>query len=1076
MRVKIKSFLTLFLVLLVQNLIAQERIVSGKVTDTNGLPLPGVSVVEKGTTNGSQTDFDGNYKVKVSPSATLVYTFIGMKTQELRANATVLNVKLEEEARVLEGVVVTALGITRDKKSLGYASQKLDGEAVNSSPTVNFVNNLAGKVAGLDVKINSNFGGSTNIVLRGAKSITGNNQALIVVDGIPISNANLNSKDAVNGRDGYDFGNAAADIDPNNIESINVLKGAAATALYGSLAQQGAIMITTKKGKKNSEIGISTSSTVSVGYYDKSTFPKYQTEYGQGYAGEDSIYSADVNGDGIPDLVASTGDDASYGNAFDPSLMVYQWDAFVPGNPNFGKATPWVAASNNPGTFFQNSTSYVNNVSLNGGNSDSAFNLSYTNNSETGIMPNSKLIKNTISGNYTRDLNDKIKVNSFMTFTHQSVTGRNSVGYGDNILTGFRQWWPVNVDMQALRSEYFRTRSNVSWNQIDPTNGDLRPNFWNNPYFDRYENFTSDNRKRLLTGASISFDITKNFNLLGRVGIDYSYDKQELRKAIGSHAEEFGITQSTNQATESSGYVMYTRDFLQQNYDIIGTYDFSLGSDVSAKVIGGFNFIRADVYSFEGATAGGLLVPGIYSLSNSKVFIPPIESTIPYEKAGVYAQANIDYKKMVYLEGSFRHDESTALPKSSRGYDYYSAGTSIIVSEMLKADWLSFAKLRLNYARVGNDPVYGRLGAKQNNGSINNNPIFGNSDQLIEFEKLRPEITHSWELGIEASLFKNRLSLDASVYKTNTKDQIFFVPQSPSTQYISKQINAGELENKGIEVALSATPIKTTDFSWQINVNWSKNVNKLLSLDSGRTNLLLTTFQRTSLNATVGEPYGTIRGTDYVYDANGNPVVGDDGLYLTNPDQVLGNIQPDWIGGVSNKVTYKNLSLSFLINVRQGGSIFSLDQAYGQETGLYPETAGLNDLGNPVRSPLSQGGGIILPGVKEDGTPNDIRVDATASANVFGGDSNPEKAFVYDASFVKLREVALNYTMPSKLLGHSFIKGVSFSLIGNNLWIIQKHTPYADPEAGSSGGNIQGYQSGVMPSIRVYSFNVKLNF
>lgn len=1076
MRAKFKAFLTLVLVLLVQNLFAQERTVSGKVTDVSGLPLPGVSVIVKGTTNGTQTDFDGNYKIKVSPTAVLVYSFIGMKTQEIRAASTVMNVKLDEEAKVLEGVVVTALGITRDKKSLGYSSQKVEGSQINSSPTTNFVNNLAGKVAGLDVKTNSNFGGSTNIVLRGSKSITGNNQALIVVDGIPISNANLNTKDAVNGRDGYDFGNAAADIDPNNIESINVLKGAAATALYGSLAQQGAIMITTKKGRKNSDIGIAVSSTVSVGYYDKSTFPKYQKEYGQGYAGEDSIYSADVDGDGIPDLVASTGDDASYGNAFNPSLMVYNWNAFVPGNPHYGQATPWVAAQNDPGTFFQNSTSYVNNVSLNGGDSNSAFNLSYTNNSETGIMPNSKLIKNAISGNYSRDLNDKIKINSFMTFSHQSVTGRNSVGYGDNLLTGFRQWWPVNVDVQELRSEYFRTGRNVTWNMIDPTNGDLRPNFWNNPYFERYENYTTDNRKRLLTGASISFDVTKNFNLLGRVGIDYSYDKQELRKAIGSHAEEFGISQVTNQATESSGYVMFTRDFLQQNYDIIGTYDLSLSADLSAKIIGGFNFIRADSYSFEGATAGGLLIPGIYSLSNSSVFIPPVESTIKYEKAGVYGQANIDFKKMVYLEGSFRHDESTALPKSSRGYDYYSAGTSIILSEMIKADWLSFAKLRLNYARVGNDPLYGRLGAKQNNGSVNNNPIFGNSDQLIEFEKLRPEITHSWELGLEASIFKNRLSLDASVYKTNTKDQIFFVPQSPATQYISKQINAGELENKGIEVALTATPIKTNDFSWQINVNWSKNVNKLLSLDAGRTNLLLTTFQRTSLNATVGEPYGTIRGTDYVYDGSGNPVVGDDGLYLQKQDQVLGNIQPDWIGGVYNKVTYKDLSLSFLINVREGGSIFSLDQAYGQETGLYPETAGLNDLGNPVRSPLSQGGGIILPGVKEDGTPNDIRVDATASANVFGADSTPEKAYVYDASFVKLREVGLTYTMPAKLLGRSFIKGASFSLLGNNLWIIHKNTPYSDPEAGSSGGNIQGYQSGVMPSVKVYSFNVKLNF
>jgi TonB-linked SusC/RagA family outer membrane protein len=973
----------------------------------------------------------------------------------------------------IEGVVVTALGIKREKKALGYSSQQLNASQVNSSPTNNFLNNLSGKVAGLDVKMNSNFGGSTNIIMRGIKSITGNNQALIVVDGIPVSNANLNSNDSKNGRDGFDFGNAASDIDPNNIESINVLKGAAATALYGSLAANGAIMITTKKGKKSSALGIGFSSTVSVGSYDKSTFPKYQRLYGQGYAGQNSAYYADLNGDGIEDeLVTSTGDDASYGNAFDPNLMVYNWDAFVLGHPNYGKATPWVAAKNDPGKFFQNSFSTVNNLTLNGGGDRSAYSFNYTNNHDTGILPNSSLNKNTLGGNFSYDLSDKIKTNAFLTFTNQSTIGRNSVGYGDNIMTGFRQWWATNVDVLDLRDQYFRTGKNVTWNMTDPVNGNLLPNFWDNPYWSRYENYESDTRRRFLTGASISYDITKKLNILARVGIDYTRDKQEQRKAVGSHAEEWGLSQ----INESSGYELFTRDFMQQNYDLIATYDFKIGEKVNAKLTGGYNFIRQDIDAYNGSTTGGLLKPGFYALQNSKTFVAPVEVDVSYKKSGIYGQASFDYQKTLFLEGSYRFDQSTALPNKNGEYSYWSAGTSFIFSEFIKKPWLGLGKVRLSYAEVGNDPAPGRLGFLNNNASLSDAALFDLSNTYTDFQNLRPEITKSWEAGLELQMFKNRLGLDFTLYKTNTVDQIYNVPTSASTGYLFKQINAGELENKGIEIALNGTPVKTANFKWDVNVNWSTNKNKLLYLDEGRTNLVLANFQHTSLNATVGEAYGAIRGTDFVYDANGNKIIGSNGHYLTQTNQILGNIQADWIGGISNRFTYKNLSFGFLIDVRKGGDVFSLDQAYGQGTGLYTSTAGLNDLGNPVRNPISEGGGIILPGVKQDGTPNDIRIDGSEYAGIYGVDPYPEKEYVYDGSFVKLREASITYNLPSQLLQGTVLKSASFSLIGNNLWIIHKNLPDADPEAGSSGGNVQGYQSGVMPTVRVISFNVKLNF
>lgn len=1073
MKTKLNGLLTLFMALMMQITFAQERTVTGTVSDASGLPLPGVSVTIKGTTAGTQTDFDGKFQIQASPQQVLVFTFIGMKTLEQPASSSSMNVKLADDATDLETVVVTALGISRDKKSLGYASQKLDGEAVNSTPTNNFLNNLSGKVAGLEVRRNANFGGSTNIVLRGAKSITGNNQALIVVDGVAISNSNLNSAGTESSRGGVDFGNSAADIDPNNIESITVLKGAAATALYGSQASNGAIMITTKKGKTNSGLGITYSSTTSIGRYDKDTFAKYQKQYGSnGYSGaNDSFYSADVNGDGVDDLITDMTADSSYGNAFDPSLMVYQWNAFVPGNPNFGQATPWTAAQNDPGKFFQDSFGTVNSLSMNGGDDKSTFSFGYTNNYETGILPNSRLNKNSINGNFSRNLSDNLKVTAFANYSDQSTVGRNSIGYGDNIITGFRQWWPVNVDMKELKQEYFRTRTNASWNMNDPLNGDFSPAYWNNPYWDRYENYNSDEHTRVLTGANLSYDVNKNLNLLGRVTVDGANDRQELRKAIGSHAEEFGL----QALDETSGYSLYTRNFLQTTYDFIATYNFNVDK-IGGRILGGTTFIKSKVDSFQGTTTGGLVAPNLYTLANSNSFVAPLESEISLEKQGFYAQASFDYDKVLYVEGSFRNDISSALSISNRSYNYFSVGGSFILSELIKEDWLSNLKLRANYAEVGNDDSAGLLGAKVNNGILAGNLLFSNSTVLVDWERIKPERQKAVEFGLESTMFGNRLGLDVSYYKTNTIDQIFNVPQSTATGYTFSRINAGEMQNKGIEIALNGSPIKTNDFEWNVRVNWSKNKNMVVSLDSGRESLLLADFQGgVSLHATAGQPYGTLRGTDYVYDDSGNRVV-EDGMYLTESNQVLGNIQADWFGGVYNRFTYKSLSFSFLVDVKKGGSVYSLDQAYGLYTGLYPETAGLNELGNPKRDPVSEGGGVILPGVNADGTPNTTRIEANYVGSAFGTDSAPNKAFVYDASYVKLREVGLTYTIPAKLIQDSFIKNLSISFLGNNLWIIDKKLPYADPEAGASSGNIQGYQSGVMPTTKMYSLNLKASF
>jgi len=1078
-----KSLIISSLLLFMFTALQAQEIVKGVVRDDTGEPLPGV-YIESESGQSTETDADGKYTITAKRGEKLTFSLIGKEDSIKKVSGAELNVVLRNSSATQIGkVVVTALGIKREKKSLGYSSQKLSAEQVNSSPSSNFLNNLSGKVSGLSVRNNQNFGGSTNIVLRGHSSITGNNQALIVIDGVPISNSNLNS--TTGPEIGFDFGNSASDIDPNNVASVNILKGAAATVLYGSAAANGAIIITTKKGQQNNKLGITLNSTVSVGSIDKSTFAKYQKQYGAGYDGVDSFSKQDIDGDGNEDLLAPTGDDASYGVAFNPNLSVYQWDSFVEGNPNFGKPTPWVAAKNDPSTFFKHSLSFINSINLNGGDDKNTYNFTYTNHNEEGILPNSRLNKNTISGNFSRDFTDKLTASTFLTFVDQSTVGRNVNGYNDNILTGFRQWWPINVDIQEQKREYFRTRRNITWNQSDPAGGNLNPAYWDNPYWDRYENYESDEHSRLLLGTRLNYKITPDFSILGRITLDKTTDKQELRKAVGSHSENFGLSGVRIQGdgvirpsinAETSGYQIYTRDFLKQMYDLIAAYDWKINESINAKLLGGGTFEKSNASSVAASTTGGLIQPGIYSLTNSQIYTAPLQSEVNYEKSGIYGQASLDYQKFIYLEGSIRRDQSTALPKEHNAYAYYAVSSSFILSEFIKAQWLDYLKLRGGYAQVGNDPAPGRLGVKSLVGNFDGNPLYQNNPVFVDFEKLKPEKQKSWEAGIEARFLKNRILTEVSLYKNNTTDLIFSVPVSPAGGYSYQLINAGETENKGIEAVLGLMPIKTRVFQWNMDLNWAKNKNKVVELSNGRHNLQLQGFNLSvTLNATEGQPYGTFRGTGYVYDKNGNKVVDEDGHYKTKQDQVIGNVQPDWTGGIYNTFTYKNFSLGFLIDIQQGGDIFCLDQAYGQGSGLYPSTAGLNERGQPVRSPVAQGGGVILPGVYENGTPNITRLDAS-KGSAFGYIRYPAEQFIYDASYIKLREAKISYTLPQKFLRNHFIKGATFSILGNNLWIIHKNVPYADPESTTSSGNTQGYQSGVMPSTRVFSFNIQLTF
>ncbi|AUC77485.1 SusC/RagA family TonB-linked outer membrane protein [Olleya sp. Bg11-27] len=1072
MKTNLNRILTLFLVMVASLSYAQERTISGMISDENGLPLPSATIVIKGTSIGSTSDFDGKYSIQASTGQVLNFSYVGYDSVEKSVGtSSSLNVILQP-GNSLDEVVVTALGIKREKKSLGYATQEVDGEAVSKVKSSNFVNSLSGKVAGLDIKSSGTLGGSTNVVIRGSNSISGNNQALFVVDGVPISNSNTNTAAQQSGGGGYDYGNASSDVNPDDIETINVLKGAAATALYGSRGMHGAVIITTKKGKTKKGIGVTISSSVMLGSADKETLPQYQDKYGAGYGAyyddpTGNFFYEDLDGDGNPDLITPTTEDASYGAAFDPNLLVFQWDNLYPQLEGYGQASPWVAGENDPNYVWGTSGTFVNSVGLDGSSDTSSFRLGYTNMLQEGNLPNSEIKRNSITFSGSNDFSDKLTATTNFTYTKTSGKGRYGTGYdSNNVMQQFRQWWQTNVDLRAQKNAYFSTGENITWNTSSPT--DLSPIYSDNPYWTFYENYETDSRNRYFGNVALNYEINDWLSFMGRFAYDTYTELQEERTNVGS--------------ANVSKYSRFNNQVAEYNYDLFLNFNRDLNEKLNLDGNVGFNLRRQTWESIRAETNGGLGIPGLYSLTNSvSPIIAPIEYSAKKMVDGMFARASLGYDGFAFIEGTYRRDRSSALPVDNNTYGYYSVSGSLVFSKFIKTDWLSFGKLRANYAEVGDDTgpyrVYNTYGISA---PFDGSGIASNPSALNNLE-LKPQRQNSYEFGLEMAVLNRRAGLDLAYYNTTTEDQIVNVPGSASTGYASRWENAGTIENKGIEVQLYGTPIKTDDFNWNISVNWSKNENEVLELRDGIENLQIASLQGgVSINATPGEPYGTIRGTNYIYQ-DGEKVIGADGYYLISDtsNEIIGNVNPDWKAGINNTITYKNISLNFLVDIQQGGDIFSLDTWYGYATGLYDFTAGLNDLGNPVRNPVTTGndsGGVILPGVQADGTPNTVRASATTYRNPWGYAKNPNAAHVYDASYVKLRELSLTYKLGEKTLQNLPFTNASLSIIGRNLWIIHKNLPYSDPEAGLSSGNVQGYQSGAYPSIREIGASLKLQF
>lgn len=1070
----------MLLSVLVQQAMAQSRAVSGKVTDAaTNQPLPGVSVLVKGTTVGTATGIDGTFTLNVPEGATtLEFRYISYKTIERTiGNQTTFNISMQSDAQQLDEVIVTAQGIERTKNELAYAAQSVGGEEISQSRQQNFTNALAGRAAGVQVQQNNNLGGSTNVIIRGNKSISGNNQALFVVDGVPIDNSTNNTTNQATGRGGYDYGNAAADINPDDIESTTILRGAAATALYGSRGANGVIIITTKKGSKAQGIGVTINSGANWGVIDKSTYTRFQKEYGRGYPGSNystefpGYYAADVNGDGTLDRLAVVNDDGSAGPRFDPNLLVWNWESFDPSSPYFGKPTPWVAGANDPTTFFETAYGTSHSISVDGNSDKGYFKVGYGRNSNDGMLPNSNVTKNFVNFGASYKIIERLTASTSVNYTETDGLGRFGTGYsGLNPNQGFRQWWGTDVDIKAQERAYFYNRQNVTWN---PRNwNDLRPMFFDNPYWTRYENYNEDNRRRILGNVRVDYELTDWLTIMGRVSLDTYDEIREERLAVGS----VGV----------SNYTRHNGRFSEANYDLMANLDRDLSETFNIKATVGTNIRDTKAAFIRSSTNGGLVVPRLYSLSNSlNPLGPPVEDETRLRVNGYFASATLGYKDLAFIDVASRIDQSSSLPADNRTYFYPSVSGSFVFSELMEPSYaFTYGKIRANYAEVGNmaQPlsVFTTYDLLAPFGSTSLASVAGTRNN----PNLKPERTKSWEIGLEMTFFDARAGFDVTYYNASSVDQILSAPVSRATGLNNRWINAGEVVNRGFEVSAFATPLKTDDFSWTVNANWTRNRNEVVDLGPIE-NYQIASFQGgVSLNAGKGEPFGIIRGAGFRRNDNGQLIVGENGRYQSNgnANTVLGNINPDWIGGLNNSFKYKGVSFGFLIDVKQGGDVFSLDQAYGQYTGIPDNTSFINDLGNPVRSPIvgtpgnyaPNSGGMILPGVKADGTPNNIRTEVFYAM----GYNNPPEMHIYDASYVKLREANIGYSLPESIVSKlSFFKGIDLSVYGRNLWIIHKNTPYSDPEEGLSAGTLSlGYQSGAYPTLKNFGFNVRARF
>ncbi len=1048
------------IIVLPASLAAQTRIVQGTVLDqSNNLPLPGVTIQSGSAAGSITTDAKGSFTIGITPKTILTFSYVGYATRQIPVDSIQdgLTVRLSPSDNSLDAVVVTALGVSKQKKSLGYATQELKAKDISEAKEANIVNALAGKVAGVRITNTQGDMGSSRIVIRGETSIAGNNQPLFIVDGIPVDNSQLGAGGS------RDYRNAIADLNSEDIETISVLKGPNAAALYGSRAAHGVILIKTKTGKSRNGIGVTLNSNTT--FSSVNILPDYQNVFGQGAEGKFSY--VDGKGGGINDGV-----DESWGPRLDGRL--------IPQFNSKGVAVPFIAHPNNVKDYFKTGVLLSNSIALDGAGDKYNYRISFNNEKQWGIVPNSEAGKNNISFNGSFDVTPKLKVGVGANYVVNDAPNLPGAG-GRRATSTMLQftWFGRQVDIDQLRDYKDAAGNTFNWNN----------SYYSNPFWVAYENTVSQRRNRFIGNFNLSYQIIDGLSFNFRTGSDYYNDKRKSKIAYGTNGTPFGSYQETN-------YIV-----TENNTEATLRYNKNINHDFSLDIIAGGN-VRTKTYEENDQQAPRLAVANVYTLTNSR---DPLISSNYYSKLRTwsgFASAQVGYKNYAFVNLTARNDWSSTLPQQNLSYFYPSVNASLVLSDALdiKSNVLSFLKVRGGWSKVGADAdPYQLINTYNFNAPFNGNPQLNTSGVDLN-PNLKSESTNSTEVGVEAAFFNSRVRLDVSLYNTNSIDQILKVDVSPTTGYTQKLLNAGKINNKGIEVQLGLTPVKVKDFRWDIDLNYAANKSKLERLDDeGRLqNYVLGSYRNIQVLASVGKAYGTLFGNAYQRDDKGNIVVNNSGIPLTSPSKkVLGKYTPDWIGGINNSFTYKQFNLSFLIDASIGGSLFAGTNSTGSYTGVlemtlpgrdadhgglyyyYPGndkgkgTVGLAKGATPPSGETVYEDGMIFKGVNTAGNANTAIIPAS---QYYKAARNIEEEFVNSASYVKFRELKFGYNLPLGWIRKLGLTGATVSLVGRNLWIIHKDVPNIDPETAFTNSNAQGLEDLTLPTTRSYGFNINVKF
>lgn len=1008
---------------------AQDRQVTGKVNDENGAGLPGANVLVKGTTRGTNTDAEGNFSLNISGAATLIISSVGYTSKEVTVSESMTNVtvSMDADVRNLGEVVVTALGISKEQKTLSYATQMINTDNFSKARELNVANSLSGRVAGLDiVRSSSGVGGSSRIVLRGDRSISSNNQALIVVDGVPIDNSNFSPGNANGGRDASD---GLSSINPDDIESINVLRGASATALYGSRAANGALLITTRKGAVRKGIGVTVNSTFQA--ERAIVLQDFQNVYGQG-----------VDGDKI-----QPNSEFSWG----PKMDGQQVAAWGPDPANKGKTYAYSPNPDSYKDFYSTGSSIANSASLTAGNEKVQTYFSYTNTTAKGIVSNNKLSRNNFNFRLTSQITSKLSFDGKVTYLSEKIDNRQQTGEAFANLQRHILRLPRSISLdQAKQFEY-----------VDPATGKLLQNYWNpgsnggqNPYWIKNRVIAIDNRDRIYGFTQLNYKLTDWFTLMGRAGYDKYIDKFEGKWYTNTYTiADFGDYQTN------------WRDNSELNLDLFGLVSKQFGEDFRLEATIGGNILKRDFLNHQ-TLNNGLNRDNLFVTTNARNSVTN-RTVTQTRKQGVFASADFIWRDALTVSASARNDWSSTLPKENQSYFFPSVGAAAVLTSLFNLPQaISFAKIRGSYALTGNDAEPYLL-AQTYSYIAGGNTGYIVRDATKPFPSLKPEITTAQEVGLEAKFLNNRIGFDLTYYNSNSKNQLFRVNLSPASGWSNEYINAGNVRNRGIELTLNVVPVRSGDFSWNIDLNYSRNVNKVLKLSDRLSTLTLASDFMNFVRAEEGKALGQIYSRGFQRDEQGRIKVGTNGLPLvtSGTDVRLGTSRPSWTGGVTNRFSYKGINLSFLISGRIGGVVTSFTNAVIYADGVTEET-------------LEGRAGMVVPGVQADGSVNTVQTTAEKYWKFVGGRNTPiGEAFTYSASNIRMREMTLGYSLPQSVIGKSPFQNVSLSLVGRNLFFLMNKAKGFDPElvAGSTNTTV-GLESFSLPPTRSIGVNLNLSF